>query len=573
MDAADLWLSRDHVPIFRKSLAINMNPPSQTDIFIVGCGPCGLMLANELGRRGVRTVLVDTKDGTAFNPQANATQARSMEHYRRHGFADEIRALGMPDDYPPDIAYFTRMAGYELARFVMPRAKDAKQVIRGLSGSWSAAELPHRVSQKYVEQVLLKHARKYSSNTLCFETRLVSFVDHGAYVDCVTEPVNGGPQTTTRAQFIVGADGARSFVRKQLGISLTGETGRQREFMGGRMYAIYLRCPDYYTSMPNAPAWMNVTVNHEQRAFMTAVDGKDEFSFHFQLKPGQDEDRIDEAEAIRQVYIGWGKALPIEIMSRVSWTAGYTLVAEKMQSGRAVIGGDAAHLFTPAGGMGYNTAIEDAVNLGWKLAALARGEGGPGLLASYDAERRAVAIRNTGYARELADSLGGFVATSELEENSPAGEDARRIAGDYYNAHARTEFNIPGFTLGARYDGSPVIVSDGTAPPPDGMNIYHPSACPGGRAPHQWLADGRSLYDAFNLEWTLLRMNPSADASAFEDAARAAGVDLKVLDVPGDGLRDLYEADLALIRPDQIVAWRGNDDVRPGAVLARVLGH
>ena len=88
--------------------------PADTDVMIVGCGPCGLMLANELGRRGIRAVLVDAKAGTAFNPQANATQARSMEHYRRHGFGDEIRALGMPADFPPDIAYFTRMAGYEL---------------------------------------------------------------------------------------------------------------------------------------------------------------------------------------------------------------------------------------------------------------------------------------------------------------------------------------------------------------------------------------------------------------------------------------------------------------------------
>ena len=481
--------------------------------------------------------------------------------------------MGMPDDYPPDIAYFTRMAGYELARFAMPRAKDAKQVIRGMSGSWSAAELPHRVSQKYVEQVLLKHAKKYLSNSVHFRTRVVSFADCGTHVEITTEPEGGGARTLTRAKYLVGADGARSFVRKELGISLTGEAGRQREFMGGRMYAIYLRCPQYYASMPNAPAWMNVTVNHEQRAFMTAIDGKEEFSFHFQLKPGQDETLIDEAEAKRQVYIGWGKELPIDIMSRVSWTAGFTLVAEKMQQGRIVIGGDAAHLFTPAGGMGYNTAIEDAVNLGWKLAALVRGQAGAALLESYDTERRTVAIRNTGYARTLADSLGGFVALPELEAANSEGEEARRVAGEYYNRHARIEFNIPGFTLGARYDGSPVICSDGTKPPPDGMNIYHPTACPGGRAPHAWLSDGRSLYDAFDPEWTLLRTRRGADVSGFESAARAMAVSLSVLDLPDDGLRDLYEADLALIRPDQITAWRGSSGANAGAILAQALAR
>ncbi len=546
----------------------------ETDVFIVGCGPCGLMMANEFGRRGVHATLVDTKSTTAFNPQANATQARSMEHYRRHGFADEIRAMGMPPDYPPDIAYFTRVSKYELARFSLPTAKDAKELIKGLSGSWSAAELPHRVSQKFVEQVLLKHARKYPTNTIRFETRFIGYTDHGTHVDCVTEPLNGGPQTVTRARFIVGADGGRSLVRKQMGVSLAGESGRQREFMGGRMYAIYLKCPSYYEQMPNPPAWMNVTVNTEQRAFMTAIDGKEEFSYHFQLKPGQDEDLIDDAEAKRQVYTGWGKELPMEILSRVSWTAGYTLVAEKLRLGRAFIGGDAAHLFTPAGGMGYNTAIEDAVNLSWKLSAVLQGYGGEALLQSYDTERRAVAVRNTGYARAFADSLGNFVAVPELEQATPDGEEARRIAGEYYNKHARAEFNIPGFTLGARYDGSEVIASDGTNPPPDGPNVYHPTACPGGRAPHTWFADGTSLYDKFSFEWTLLQMAANnAGMDKLVHAANVAGMPINAVTIADSKLRDLYEADFALIRPDQVVAWRGSaTNAGAESLIARVSG-
>ena len=550
-----------------------MGLPIETDVFVCGLGPFGLMMANEFGKRGIRAVFIDLKSTTAFNPQANATQARSMEHYRRHGFAEEIRSMGMPADFPTDIAYFTRMSKYELARFQLPAARDARELIKGMSGSWSAAELPHRVSQKYVEQALLKHARKYGSNALHFETRLVGFTDHGTHVDVVTEPLHGGPRTTTRAKYLVGADGARSLVRKELGFSLEGESGRQREFMGGRMYAIYLRCPDYYARMPHKPAWMNVTVNPEVRAFMTAVDGKQEFAFHFQLKPGEDEEQITEAQAKEFVYRGWGMELPIEILSRVSWTAGYTLVANHLHKGRVFIGGDAAHLFTPAGGMGYNTAIEDSVNLSWKIAAVLKGYAGEALLESYEAERRAVAIRNTGYARAFADSLGNFVAKPELEQETPEGDDARRIAGDYYNKHARAEFNIPGFTLGARYDGSPVIVSDGTQPPPDGPNIYHPSACPGGRAPHLWLKDGSSLYDHFGFEWTLLCMG-DADASQFEAAAAAAGLPLKVLRIVDTELRDLYESDLALIRPDQVVAWRDKGGrIEADRVIAQATGR
>ena len=108
------------------------------------------MLANELGPRGVRCLLVDMKPGTAFNPQANATQARTMEHFRRLGIAQDIRSQGLPADYPTDIAYFTRYTRYELARLRLPAAKRAVEDIRGMGGSWSAAELPHRVSQKYV---------------------------------------------------------------------------------------------------------------------------------------------------------------------------------------------------------------------------------------------------------------------------------------------------------------------------------------------------------------------------------------------------------------------------------------
>ena len=183
-------------------------------------------------------------------------------------------------------------------------------------------------------------------------------------------------------------------------------------------------------------------------------------------------------------------------------------MAEKFQRGRIFLGGDAVHLFTPAGGLGYNTAVEDAVNLGWKLAAVLNGWGGPALLDSYGIERQAIARRNTAYARGFADSLGLFVPPPELEDESPAGEAARKLTGDHFNYHSRFEFNIPGITFGGRYDNSPIIVPDGTAPPPDKPNEYVATACPGGRAPHLWLADGRSLYDTLGFEFTLLQLGP-----------------------------------------------------------------
>jgi hypothetical protein len=344
--------------------------------------------------------------------------------------------------------------------------------------------------------------------------------------------------------------------------------------MGGRMFAIYFRSPKLYEVMPHPRAWMYWAVNRDRRAFMATVNGRDEFNFHTQLRGGQQAETITDAEAKAMFQEALAAPLDVEIIARSSWTAGYTLVAEKFQRGRIFIGGDAAHLFTPAGGLGYNTAVEDAVNLGWKLAAVLQGWGGPALLDTYESERQPLARRNTTYARGFADSLGLFVPPAELEDDSPAGEAARKLTGDHFNHHARFEFNIPGITFGGRYDGSPIIVPDGTSPPPDAANTYVASACPGGRAPHLWLDDGRSLYDVFGFEFTLLRLGPQpADAAPFVSAAAALRVPLAVVDVASDEARELYQADLALIRPDQIVAWRGNRPSDATSVLRRASGQ
>lgn len=532
----------------------------QADVLIAGGGPCGLMLANELGRRGVRCMLVDPKSGTAFNPQANATQARTMEHFRRLGFAEEIRAQGLPADHPTDIAYFTRFTGHELARLHLPTAAQAVENIKNMSGSWSAAELPHRVSQKYVEATLRRHAERLPGVEVRYGVALANFDDVGPHVEATLRNELTGESVRVNARYLIGADGPRSAVRNALGIAWAGASGVKRDFMGGKMFAVYLRAPTFYDALPHAPAWMYVSVNARRRAFMASVDGRSEFAFHAAVHEGEYADAWDHNDAVRIFSEAMGIDIPIEVLSICTWTAGHSLVAERFQRGRVFLAGDAAHLFTPTGGLGYNTAVEDAVNLGWKLAAVVRGVSPSQLLESYEIERKPLAERNTAYAKRFADSVGLFKALPLLEQDSEAGRAERERASDYLNAHVRLEFNIPGVTFGGRYDASPLIVKDGSSPPPDSAGSYVPTASPGGRAPHAWLADGSSLYDSFGFEWTLLALGPDApDASAFVAGAAALAMELKVVKLALPALRALYEAPLALIRPDQIVAWRGSD--------------
>ena len=339
------------------------------------------------------------------------------------------------------------------------------------------------------------------------------------------------------------------------------------------MHAVYLRAPHLYNVISGNPAWMHVNINHKRRCFFVALDGEAEFVFHPQLKPGEDKDNISETQARSMFNECMGRDVDIEIISRSSWTAGLTLVAERMSAGRIFIAGDAAHLFTPTGGLGYNTAIEDVVNLGWKLAAVIKGWGGSGLLKSYQPERQPAAVRNTNYARGFADSLGNFKADPRLEEDSDYGSKLRVAAGTHYGNHGRSEFNIPGITFGTRYDDSPIVVSDGSSPPPDQANVYEPTACPGGRAPHLWFdletAQPASLYDRFGFEFTLLKLDGcrEEEAGALQNAALDLHIPLTTVSLPGEEARALYGAGLALIRPDQIVAWRG-DTFEEGVIEA-----
>jgi len=548
-----------------------MNAPPRPFAVIAGGGPVGMVLALELGRRGIRCVLLNERPGPTDWPKANATSPRSMEHLRRLGVAARFRALGLPPDYPSDVTYFTRLNGYQLARLRMPGWGAAvAETARG-EGPWAGPEPAHRGSQLFLEQAMFERLASFPSIERRYGWRCVGFEDKGDHVRVRAVEAAGGREEWFEADYLVGCDGGGSIVRKQLGIELEGDAGIVRAFMGGSMVSAFVRLAPPAGARWPARSWQYWVVNPEVRALCIAVDGADRYVFGFQLPERRP---LDPAYVSDMLDRACGVPALREIISFQPWTAGYRLLAQRYGAGRVHLAGDAVHLFTPTGGMGMNTGIDDAVNLAWKLAAVANGWAGPKLLASYEADRRPIGARNLGWSKHFADSVGTTPATPAIETDSDAGARERAAVGARLAAHAAHEFLIPGIHLGVRYENSPIVWPDGTPPLPDPANEYAPTGRPGHRAPHVWLAPGVALFDRLGPEFTLVNLGGGGGAARDIAAAFAARkVPLAVVTLARPDARALYGADNALVGPDQHVYWRG--DAAPadaGALADRVRG-
>ena len=526
-----------------------------TDVLIAGGGPVGLVAAIELARRGVGAILLNDKPETATHPKANAIGARSMEHFRRLGVARRIRGAGLDDDHPTDVSYFTSLTGIELARLRMPCRSEILRMARAGEGPWPTPEPPHRCSQIFLERALRERAAEVGAE-LRFGWRLDSFREEKGGVAATAEEIPSGRRAEIAARYLIGCDGGASIVRRALGIELEGERGVVRPMMGGSMHSAYFRARLDASWLRVGKSWQYWVVNPDIRSLIIHVDSRDLFLIQVPVPEGVDRRAVDSRDLLHRSARA---NFPMEILSTVPWTAGHSLVAQRYRAGRVFLAGDSAHLFTPTGGLGMNTGVDDAVNLAWKLAAAIRGWGGDALLASYEAERRPIGIRNVAYAATMATSVGTVPVTKAVDDDTAAGREERARLGAYLADHAFREFIIPGIQLGLRYAGSPIVVADGAAFPEDTPNSFAQAASPGMRAPHLWLGED-ALYDRFGPEFTLLRFAGSTKGDAIRAAAARHGVPLSVVDVPGDRARDLYGADLALIRPDQHVAWRGNAD-------------
>lgn len=530
----------------------------QVPVLIVGAGPTGLALAIELGERGIDCLLVERNDRVGHAPRAKTTHTRIREHLRRWGIAGRLAAAApFGIDYPSNVLFVTRLAGYELARF-----ENAFNCAPGKNDFYS--EHAQWVPQYRLEEVLRGHAQSLPAVDIRFEVDVRSVEERGGAVIAEAVDMASGEAMRIRSEYLVGADGARSLVRGAIGATMEGVQGLSRNFN------IIFRAPGLAEAHPHGPAIMYWQMNAEVPSTLGPMDKGDLWFFMPGNVPGDLELTDESAGAL--IRKATGITMPVEILSCDEWFAN-RLIATRYREGRIFIAGDACHLHPPLGGYGMTLGVGDAVDLGWKIGAVLDGWASPAILDSYEIERRPV------HQRVIDEAVANLSANAALtrpglEAAGPAGDEVRREVGALIHETRSQEFRSLGVVLGSSYAGSPFVAEEAGPAPVSPPADYRPSAYPGRLAPHLWLSGDRSLYDLFGPGFTLLAFGDALDAeirAAEEDAARAA-LPLTAVRLPLPELQSLYQAPLALIRPDQHVAWRG--DAWPGdAILARVTGR
>ena len=487
-----------------------------------------------------------------------------MEHLRRWGIADQLRSDNPIDhELVPDVLFATTLIGWPLHRFVRPFV--------GAEIDDRLAERAEWIPQTRIEGTLREHAESFSSVSFLWEHTVTDITD-SAHEIAATLMTASGESGELRARDLVGCDGSHSIVREQAGVRLEGQANLLRAFK------FHITAPlKAVTTVGLASFYWFVNTSFDAGAsvLLNALDAED--GWGFSCYPVPEGVTADDHEKVAEVLLAAvGCRVPISFVSGTAWNM-HALVAPHFRVGRLFLAGDAAHLMPNLGGFGMNSSLLDAVDLGWKLSAVLSGWGGSRLLDSYDAERRASVRWVVDQQVENASVLSKDLYRPGIESPGARGDAIRQSVGADIARTKRAEFDSLGMQKGYRYDNSPIILGDADtarasdcAPDP---TAYTPSARPGSVAPHRWLGENNSIYDHFGPEYTLLRLgahDPDPLVRVFADR----GIPLTVTDAASDGLARAYDAELALIRPDQHVAWRGQrlpDD--PAAVADAVRGR
>ena len=528
----------------------------ETQVIITGAGPVGLTLAIDLGRRGVRCVLLERNETSIQLPKMERCNARTMEIYRQLGIAEKVRDAGLPREAPMDVFLATSMADPPIVRLPYPSVAEAKAEIAARNVG-QPLEPYQLISQYTLEPLLRSIAETLPTIAVRFGWELTTFTQDAVSVSAKVRTLNGADEIL-RASYLIGCDGGASTVRKQLGIQLQGE-GNIR-----KLRQALFQCEDLYERIPMGKGRHYHIAEGPLFPFIILQDS----TRHWTLHAAAASDR-EMAEIFRKSL---AMPIPFEMISVNEWTQ-HLLCAERYAQGRVFIAGDAAHLVIPTGGLGMNTGVGDATDLAWKMWATLGGWGGPQLLASYDAERRPIALRNLRASRSaMIGRLGWRAAYSaSIREDTPDGLAVRAEMARRFDVEQRKVTEILGIEAGYRYVDSPIIWQEtGDGPDPDNPQ-YVLTTWPGSRLPHVWLDDDTALHDHLGPSYTLLRLGKtSVDTRGLDCAFQELRAPLDTLPVDSERARDICGCDLLLVRPDLHVAWRGNKLPEDAQAIAAV---
>ncbi len=565
-----------------------MSENNHTTVLIVGGGPVGLAAAFVLGRHGVSSIVCEQHESINPHPRAHVVNTRSMELFRSWGISQPVTEDAIDTSWLLNFIWKTSIAGEELGRVSLmnlPEADVLRRMFASVEGVQSCAQ--DRVERHLLDAVL--------SQGMADVRRGVKVVgldanDGGAVVTLDQD----GSSSTVTADYVIGADGALSWVRDQVGIKMRGMPPL------GRQINVYFLA-DLSSLIGDDPGVLHWVINSQARGVFIAMDGKTRWTFNIEYNPALEtvEDYTPErcVDILRNAI---GSDVEIEVQSVGTWTMSAETAAS-YRSGRVFLCGDAAHRFPPTGGLGMNTGLVDADNLAWKLAGVINGWADPGLLDSYGPERKPVALSNA--QQSVTNAIGmagtgigpnGAEVAARLESGDASVAEAERatLAGEI--AKQLPHFDALNLELGFRYEKSSIVTSDGTPTyvPSNRARDFDSDAQPGARLPHLELIQEGETISTLDLVGADFLLLTGTDGDGWVAAltevqgdvpTRVVRVGVDVEDpaggfCPGMGID---ASGCLLVRPDGHIAFRAAsstessaDDLRRdlGAALRRSIG-
>jgi 2-polyprenyl-6-methoxyphenol hydroxylase-like FAD-dependent oxidoreductase len=484
---------------------------------------------------------------------------RVVEHFHRWGLLQRIRdEWTFPPEWNRGIRLITSLVGHDLSPARPPAAASGHSLYR-----------PIRRPQTALQQVFLTHlAERGVPVAGGWRVEAVRQLDDHVETTVVGD---GGETRTITSRYVIGADGGRSTVRRLSGITREGEHATEKQ------YRLVVRTDDLSGRLGPAPSGTNIVFNQRASGFLAAISARE---WRVYSEPYPLDAEPSEEELLATARAAFGFDLRLELASSTTFYRA-TRIASTFRHGRVLLAGDAAHVRTPGGNLGEG--FGDVANLGWKLAAVLRGQAPDALLDSYDEERRPhnwrVAEHALKRSRRSAATLaeirrGGIPDDADL---SPAAAGRRAEISALIGAGGG---EAPGVIFDERYDDSRIVwysPDQRTTETPWAADRYEPDAGPGHRAPDGYLDPwGYTLYDRIGQDFALLVLDDDGTvARDFAAAAAERELPLTLIHPADPHLRELYRGGIVLVRPDQHVAWRGTQTPPggAGAVLDVVLGH